>query len=80
MGWMFLCNLLIVNCKDTINISFPQLFQRFSYTELTLNTILLSHTAEINIYHKDRDMPQKLYPILNIRHWRKWRKRHNLQC
>ena len=33
--WMFLCNLLIVNCKDTKNISFPQLFQRFSYTELT---------------------------------------------
>ena len=33
---MFLCNLLIINHKDTKNISFPQLFQSFSYTELTL--------------------------------------------
>ncbi len=33
---MFLCNLLIISYKDTKNISFPQLFQSFSYTELTL--------------------------------------------
>ena len=32
---MFLCNLLIVSYKGTKNISFPQLFQSFSYTELT---------------------------------------------
>jgi len=28
---------LIISYKDTKNISFPQLFQSFSYTELTLN-------------------------------------------
>jgi len=33
--WMLLCNLLIISYKDTKNISFPQLFQSFSYTELT---------------------------------------------
>jgi hypothetical protein len=32
---MFLCNLLIVSYKGTKNILFPQLFQSFSYTELT---------------------------------------------
>ena len=33
--WMFLCNLLIFTYKDTKNISFRQLFQCLSYTELT---------------------------------------------
>lgn len=37
---MFLCNLLIISYKDTKNISFPQLFQSFSYTELTLEKII----------------------------------------
>ena len=32
---MFLCNLLIFTLKGTKNIPFPQLFQWFSYAELT---------------------------------------------
>lgn len=35
MDLNILCNLLSFNHKDTKNISFPQLFQRLSYTELT---------------------------------------------
>ncbi|WP_300729776.1 hypothetical protein, partial [uncultured Bacteroides sp.] len=43
----FLCNLLIVSYKDTKNISFPQLFQSFSYTELTLNYLSSSVPQKI---------------------------------
>ena len=62
---MFLCNLLIVNCKDTKNISFPQLFQRFSYTELTLikavilflfGLIVLMYSAKEIIYYNIRNV------------------------
>ena len=57
---MLLCNLLIVSYKGTKNISFPQLFQSFSYTEFTL---LLDNIA-VNL----RQLVQELHgqaPVLN---------------
>lgn len=47
---MFLCNLLIISYKDTKNISFPQLFQSFSYTELTFKYCELEELLAENTY------------------------------